>query len=548
MTIDKKIRAMNYFHIIPVTLISLTMASTVVFGDIGSKFQEKHKLVESKKMNQAQVRAQPFDAQNILGQVQGLHIGAVEEHLGEHVDQATLESLSSYEAYVEAFEDGDELFEMDYNALDGAGVNVGNGNRFSTMPRLDLDGPTSWAKVLPHRITGPNGTSCIGCHNLPVADGAGGVNDNVIRIDPERRQKGFIERQSVHVFGMGAVQLLAEEMTTELQALRDTAITQSCRSGKQANIELSAKNIKFGLIRVSCEEVDYQNLRGIDNDLIVKPFEWKGLTAFVRDFIRGASHQELGMQATELVGDVDSDFDGVSNELTVGDITALTIYNAAQPRPTTKFELNSIVTTLNEDELSRYGLPLTPSEIRSIENGELAFEKAQCTSCHTPALTVSSPTYSEPSTHSSYRDDVFPAGHSVSLPSKAIKFDITREILDNNITLASGQTLGQFERNANGDAIVRLYGDLMRHNMGKGLAEEIDEGSLGASVFLTENLWGVGSTPPYLHDGRATTLAEAIHWHGGEAQTSRNKFNELSDTEKTDLLAFLDNLVLYLAP
>ena len=546
MYIDKRIRAASFLHIIPVTLISLTIATTTAYGDIGSKYTEKHKSVINKKMNQYQAR--PFHAQNIIEQVDDFHIGAVEEHLGAHVDQAKLELLSNYEAYVEAFEEGDELFEIDYNALDGAGVNVGNGKRFSTMPRLDLDGPTSWANVLPHRITGPNGTSCIGCHNQPVADGAGGINDNVIRIDPERRQKGFIERQSPHVFGMGAVQLLAEEMTTELHALRDTAITQSCISGKSEYVALSAKNIDFGQIRVSCENVDYRNLRGIDNDLIVKPFEWKGLTAFVRDFIRGASHQELGMQATELVGNADSDFDGVSNELTVGDITALTIYNAAQPRPTTKLELNSIATNLNEDELTQYGLPLTPSEIQSIESGEQAFAKAQCTSCHTPALTVSSPVYSEPSTHSEYRDDVFPAGYNVSLPSAAITFDITSEILDNNITLASGQTLGQFERSANGDAIIRLYGDLMRHNIGKNLAEEIDEGNLGSSVFLTENLWGVGSTAPYLHDGRATTLTEAILSHGGEARNSRKRFNGLTDMEKSDLLVFLDNLVLYLAP
>ncbi|MGH7151634.1 MAG: hypothetical protein ACREIU_13090 [Planctomycetota bacterium] len=52
-------------------------------------------------------------------------------------------------------------------------------------------------------------------------------------------------------------------------------------------------------------------------------------------------------------------------------------------------------------------------------------------------------------------------------------------------------------------AIQRL-GDLKRHDMGPGLAEPIDEVGTGSSAFLTENLWGVGSTAPYLHDGRAT--------------------------------------------
>jgi CxxC motif-containing protein (DUF1111 family) len=81
--------------------------------------------------------------------------------------------------------------------------------------------------------------------------------------------------------------------------------------------------------------------------------------------------------------------------------------------------------------------------------------------------------------------------------------------------------------------------------MGAGLAEPIDEVGTGASVFLTENLWGVGSTAPYLHDGRATTLAEAILEHGGEAASSRADFLDLSLEAEQDLLAFLNNMVLF---
>jgi CxxC motif-containing protein (DUF1111 family) len=81
--------------------------------------------------------------------------------------------------------------------------------------------------------------------------------------------------------------------------------------------------------------------------------------------------------------------------------------------------------------------------------------------------------------------------------------------------------------------------------MGPGLAEAIDEVGTGASVFLTENLWGVGSTAPYLHDGRATTLTEAILEHGGEAASSRAAFLALSSDAQKDLIAFLNNLVLF---
>ena len=80
--------------------------------------------------------------------------------------------------------------------------------------------------------------------------------------------------------------------------------------------------------------------------------------------------------------------------------------------------------------------------------------------------------------------------------------------------------------------------------MGPELAESIDETGSGAATFLTENLWGVGSTAPYLHDGRATTLTEAILWHGGEAAASRAAFRALTTQEQLDLLLFLNNLTL----
>ena len=94
-------------------------------------------------------------------------------------------------------------------------------------------------------------------------------------------------------------------------------------------------------------------------------------------------------------------------------------------------------------------------------------------------------------------------------------------------------------------AAVALYGDLKRHRMGHQLAENIDETGRGASTFLTENLWGVGSTAPYLHDGRATTLTEAILAHGGEAAAARQAFVALPLAAKQAVIAFLEDLVLF---
>jgi CxxC motif-containing protein (DUF1111 family) len=94
-------------------------------------------------------------------------------------------------------------------------------------------------------------------------------------------------------------------------------------------------------------------------------------------------------------------------------------------------------------------------------------------------------------------------------------------------------------------AVVELFGDMKRHDLGGDVAESIDEVGTGNSVFLTENLWGVGSTAPYMHDGGSTTLTEAIQRHGGEASSSRAAFNGASEMRQSDLLAFLKNLVLF---
>ena len=60
--------------------------------------------------------------------------------------------------------------------------------------------------------------------------------------------------------------------------------------------------------------------------------------------------------------------------------------------------------------------------------------------------------------------------------------------------------------------------------------------------FITAKLWGVADTAPYLHDGRAFTLHEAIMMHGGEAESVRSTYAALSAERKNQILAFLKTL------
>jgi hypothetical protein len=133
-------------------------------------------------------------------------------------------------------------------------------------------------------------------------------------------------------------------------------------------------------------------------------------------------------------------------------------------------------------------------------------------------------------------------------PANPVSFDLTKDLPDNVLTDSAGNVVasfGNFRRNQKGRAVVRLFGDLKRHDMGPELAETVDETGTGSSVWLTKELWGVGSTAPYLHDGRATTLTEAILAHGGEAAKSRDRFVAMSKKNQAGLIAYLNNLVLF---
>jgi cytochrome c peroxidase len=461
----------------------------------------------------------------------------------EHCEEAVADR-----EFDDAFECGDELFETVFNELDGVGANVGQGQRFTRFPRADLRGAGEWFNHTPARITGPNAQACNDCHRQPFDDGAGPIGGNVHR-DPLRAgvMAQFIQRNTPHVFAPGAVQRTAEEMTDALMALRQAAQTAACQLGGTRTRTLTAKGVNFGTISATRTGLNpctvtfnTAGVVGVATDLIVRPFQWKGSVAFVRDFNRGASHNELGMQPVELTGDgVDGDGDGVADELSIADQTALAVYLSAQPRPVTKIELADL------------GLmELTADERAAIGRGQTLFGQVGCATCHVPSMTVNNPIFSEPSQSAFYRDATFPAGQNPVAsgvdPADPITFNLTSDQPDNVIDIGGTEVhLGSLEANAAGGGIVRLFGDLKRHNIGTRLAETVDEVGTGASVFLTENLWGVGSTAPYLHDGRATTLASAILEHGGEAQTSRNNFVALTAAQQGDLVAFLNNLILF---
>lgn len=89
---------------------------------------------------------------------------------------------------------------------------------------------------------------------------------------------------------------------------------------------------------------------------------------------------------------------------------------------------------------------------------------------------------------------------------------------------------------------IPAYSDLLLHDMGDELADGFPMEAATGREFRTQPLWGIAAASPYLHDGRASTLDQAIRWHGGEAGPIRDAYVSLSASGRDELIAFLESL------
>ncbi|MEW5915994.1 MAG: di-heme oxidoredictase family protein [Gemmatimonadota bacterium] len=96
--------------------------------------------------------------------------------------------------------------------------------------------------------------------------------------------------------------------------------------------------------------------------------------------------------------------------------------------------------------------------------------------------------------------------------------------------------------------IIRPFTDLLLHDMGPGLADNRPDFLASGREWRTPPLWGIGLVQTvnghstFLHDGRARNIEEAVLWHGGEAQASRERFRRMTASDRAALLQFLHSL------
>src|SRR5215471_12567906 len=131
--------------------------------------------------------------------------------------------------------------------------------------------------------------SCAGCHGRPRGS-AGHGGDVVTRPD---------SRDAPHLFGLGLQEMLGDEITAELRQIRATATTDARAGGMPVTRPLMSKGVDYGTIKVDAMGVvDTTNVKGVDPDLRVRPFFAQGGTISIREFLVGALHAEMGMEAS----------------------------------------------------------------------------------------------------------------------------------------------------------------------------------------------------------------------------------------------------------
>ena len=424
----------------------------------------------------------------------------------------------------ELIEIGKQLFTTSFNTLDGAG---------NSKTRL-FGEQTEQSKINArfNRISGPDANACSGCHNMPMAGGGGDNVANVFVLAREFPNVNFDrgpgdlfetltlntvgnERGTVSMFGSGLIELLAREMTNDLQEIRNTALHKASLTQRPITVAATTKGVSFGKLTVWPDGlVDASKIEGIDEDLIVKPFGQKGVYTSLREFTLDALETHHGLQGEERAGtNKDADQDGILNELTIADTTALTLFQAALRPP-----------FINE--------PTSDLSAGYVERGENLFDTLGCTVCHKPYLELDNPIYSEPN----------PFNPPGTLSDYSVPDIYSIDLFEN----ANSNTV---RRTAEGTYLVYAYTDLKRHDMGPLLANEtVEQRFVDRAFWITRKLWGIISEPPFLHHGRATLLEEAIDAHRGEGDSSRVKYENLSVDDKAALIEFMKTLQMSVDP
>ena len=448
------------------------------------------------------------------------------------------------------------LFGAVWTPADGGGRPLTKGDG---TPLTDLNKPLVFPRSF-NRVSAPDSNSCAGCHNQPfgIPGGGGDIVTSAFVLghrfdfatfdsdDPVPMRGSMDEdgrattlqsianmRATLGMFGSGYVELLAREITADLQVIRDSLLP-----GGHAT--LVSKGINFGTLRrPRGGSWNTSRVRGLPPPslvttgpsdpptLVIRPFHQSGAAVSLREFTSNAFNHHHGMQAVERFGPGDYDGDGVEGELTTGDITAITLYQAGLSVPGR----------------------LIPDD-RAVEDavllGEYLFREEfedgvalGCSGCHIPELPLRRAVFEEPGRYNPHANlragDVKPIAMALDDPRLPPP---------------------RLPKAQDGTIMVPVFTDFRLHSLtpyfpNKLVAEPLnqmaragtEQFSNGNSMFVTKKLWGAANEKPFFSHGMFTTFREAIANHFGEADLSRRYFeDDLTPCEQAAIIEYLKTL------
>lgn len=405
---------------------------------------------------------------------------------------------------------GRQLFQRKFTREQGQGPNEGDG-----VGDLNTD-PAIGAGLA---------DSCALCHGRPR--GSAGAGGNVVT-RPD-------SRDAPHLFGLGLREMLADEMTSDLRTTRDVAITLAEKRKKSVTLPLFTKGVQFGSITGNPDgSVNTSHVVGVDTDLRVKPFFAEGSTISIREFVVGALHKEMGLEASS-----DPDLTKASKGGRVVTPSGMVLDGSkdkiSPPPPPDKENGNEIDPAI-VDHLEFYLLNYFKAghsqETAVTDRGRVVFNKIGCSSCHLANMTIN---------------------HDRRVADVETNYDPVNGVF--NTLFATANTLYYTKDDGSGYPVLKLplensflvkdiFTDFKRHDLGTNFYERNWDGTI-QTQFLTRPLWGAGSTGPYGHDGRSLTLNDVILRHGGEALNARNAFAALKAGDQSAVITFLNSLVLF---
>ena len=368
------------------------------------------------------------------------------------------------------------------------------------------------------------------------------------------------DRKTIGMNGSGFVEMLARQMTADLQAERDATPPGN-------STPLMSKGVSFGtLIHKGDGTWDITQVQGLaapslsskgttPPSLIIRPLHQAGNVVSIRQFSNNAFNHHHGMQSEERFGlNADPDGDGFTNELTTADLTAVAMFQATLAVP------GRVIP--NDEAVEQANL-----------RGEVVFDRIGCATCHAtlPLTRKDNPglagqpgwIYFEPNPYNpatgpnSPNLQLGPTNYPVSAP--ALTVDLTSAALPHP----------RLRPNAQGVVMVPAYTDLKLHDISATTnclrsavlpcttpatdpeCEPLDQNQpagspgffAGNCKFITRKLWGFyNQGGAFMHHGKFTTAREAVEAHNGEALSQRLAFDALAPELKDALIEFLKSL------